>query len=56
MAQDFTVLSQARSSARAGLVSSGHLTVEELESLAKKVVIVTAMRRVTEQMRSEPTE
>ena len=48
-------LSQARLDLRASLVSRGILTVEELESLAKKEAITTATQRLIEQMRSTPT-
>jgi hypothetical protein len=54
--QDAAALSQARLNVRAGLVSSGYLTVEELESLGKKEAIATAMRHINQQMRSEQTE
>jgi flagellar biosynthesis regulator FlaF len=48
-------LNQARLDLRASLVSLGILTVEELESLAKKEAITTATQRLIEQMRSTPT-
>lgn len=49
-------LSTARLHGRAWLVSSGYLTVEELESLAKKEAIATAQSRLTEQLRRESKE
>ena len=53
--REAAALSATRLSTRAGLVSSGYLTVEELESLAKKEAIATAVRRVTKLMRSDAT-
>lgn len=52
--QEAAALSQARLSVRAGLVSSGYQTVEELEPLSRKDAVAIAVRRVNEQMRSEP--
>jgi hypothetical protein len=52
--KEAAALSQARLDMRASLVSRGYLTVEELESLAKKEAITTAVRRVAEQMRRDP--
>src|SRR5215210_5153246 len=48
-------LNQARLDLRASLVNRGLLTVEELESLAKKEAITTATQRLIEQMRGTPT-
>ena len=47
-------LHQERLEIRAALVSRGVLTVEELESLAKRDAMRVATQRVTEQVRSTP--
>jgi hypothetical protein len=52
--EEAVALSQARLDLRASLVNRNLLTVEELESLAKKEAIATARRRVMEQMRHDP--
>ena len=53
--REATALSQVRLDMRASLVSRGVLTIEDLESLGKKEAIATALQRVTEQVRREPT-
>jgi hypothetical protein len=50
--QEAAALRQARLDIRASLVSSGVLTVEELESLTKDEAVTAALRRLTEQMSS----
>ena len=52
--KEAVALGQMRLEIRATLVSSGFLTVEELESLSRKDAVAIAMRRVNEQMRSGP--
>ena len=47
-------LTHVRLDMRASLVSRNLLTVEELESLAKKEAVAVARRRVIEQMRHDP--
>ena len=48
--QEAAALRQARLDIRASLVSSGYLTVEDLESLTRKEAHAAAVRRLTEQM------
>lgn len=48
--QEATTLRQARLDIRASLVSSGLLTVEDLESLTKDEAVTAAVRCLNEQM------
>jgi hypothetical protein len=52
--KEAVALGQTRLDIRASLVSQGFLTVEELESLSRKEAVAIAVRRVNEQMRSDP--